>query len=169
MENDPNIVLIGMPGVGKSTIGVLLAKALSRSFVDTDVYLQAREKRRLQDIIDTDGLARFREIEESYLLSLTCRGHVVATGGSVVYSERAMAHLRQAGCIVYLSLPLESLLARVTNLDSRGVVMAPGQSFAQLFDERRPLYERYADLTVDCSGLNHDEAVVAIIRAINAG
>lgn len=166
MDNERNVVLIGMPGVGKSTVGVLLAKALSCSFVDTDVYLQAREGRRLQDIIDTDGLDRFTATEESYILSLDCRGHVVATGGSVVYSERAMAHLRQSGVVVYLYLPLEPLYARVTNLDSRGVVMAPGQSFADLFDERQPLYARHAELTIDCTGLNHDETVAAIARAM---
>ncbi len=167
MNDERNLVLIGMPGVGKSTVGVLLAKALSRSFVDTDVYLQAREGRRLQDIIDTEGLDRFRAIEEAYILSLDCRGHVVATGGSVVYSERAMAHLRRSGLIVYLYLPLEPLYARVTNLDSRGVVMAPDQTFADLFDERQPLYARYGDLTIDCTGLNHDEAVAVIASATN--
>jgi len=169
VENGRNVVLIGMPGVGKSTVGVLLAKALSRSFIDTDVYLQAREGRRLQDIIDTDGVDRFRAVEESYVLSLDCRDHVVATGGSVVYSERAMAHLRQSGAIIYLYLPLEPLYARVTNLDSRGVVIAPGQTFAELFEERQPLYARYAGLTVNCVGLNHDETVAAIVRAMNAG
>lgn len=166
LNDDRNVVLIGMPGVGKSTAGVLLAKAISRSFIDTDVYLQAREGRRLQDIIDTDGLDRFRAIEENYILSLDCRGYVVATGGSVVYSARAMAHLRRSGLVVYLYLPLEPLYARVTNLDSRGVVMAPGQTFAELFDERQPLYAKYADVTIPCAGLNHDETVAAIIQAL---
>mgnify|MGYP000566119081 CR=1 FL=1 len=165
-DDAQNVVLIGMPGAGKSTAGVLLAKALSRSFIDTDVYLQAREGRRLQDIIDTDGLDRFRAIEENYILSLDCRGHVVATGGSVVYSDRAMSHLRRSGPIVYLYLPLEPLYARVTNLDSRGVVMAPGQTFAELFDERQPLYAKHADITIPCEGLNHDETVAAIVGAL---
>ncbi|HNR34615.1 MAG TPA: shikimate kinase [Candidatus Hydrogenedentes bacterium] len=167
MRNDErNVVLIGMPGVGKSTVGVLLAKALSRSFIDTDVHLQAREGRRLQDIIDTDGLDRFRAIEENFILSLDCREHVVATGGSVVYSERAMAHLRRSGPVVYLYLPLEPLYARVTNLDSRGIVMAPGQTFAELFDERQPLYAKHADVTIHCAGLNHDETAAAIVQAL---
>lgn len=168
LDDERNLVLIGMPGVGKSTVGILLAKALSRRFIDTDVYLQAQERRRLQDIIDSEGLEQFRAIEERYILSLDCFGHVVATGGSVVYSDSAMEHLRRSGLIVYLHLPLEPLLARVTNLDSRGVVMAPDQSFADLFAERRPLYERYAQLTVDCTGLNHDEAVLAVVQALNA-
>lgn len=158
-----NIVLIGMPGVGKSTVGVLLAKAISRDFIDTDVHIQSREGRRLQDIINTDGLDAFRTLEEKHLLSLDCSGHVIATGGSVVYSDAAMRHLKATGVAVYLGLPLATIEERITNLDSRGVVMAPGQTFATLYEERRPLYERYADVTVDCEGLNHEEVVARLV------
>jgi shikimate kinase len=163
---DQNIVLIGMPGVGKSTVGVLLAKSLSRSFIDTDVYIQACEGRRLQDIIDTDGLAAFRDIEARHILALNCRGHVIATGGSVVYSDRAMRRLQASGILVFLTLPLPLLIARITNLDSRGVVIEPGQTFASLFEERQPLYAHYADIIVECIGLNHEQIVVRVEAAL---
>jgi len=128
-----NLVLIGMPGVGKSTVGVLLAKALSRSFIDTDVYIQAQEGRRLQEIIDTDGLDRFLEIEARHVLSLGCRAHVIATGGSIVYSAEAMTRLKASGIAIYMRLPLPQLIDRLTNLDSRGVVMVRGQTIESLF------------------------------------
>ena len=165
---DDNLVLIGMPGVGKSTVGVLLAKALSRSFVDTDVLIQAQEGRRLQDILDAEGGEVFRGVEERHILALECRAHVIATGGSVVYSEAAMRHLRAGGVAVYLELPLPVLEERITNLDSRGVVMASTQTFAGLYEERRPLYERYADVTIHCSALNHEQAVARIMEAVGA-
>jgi len=161
-----NLVLIGMPGVGKSTVGVLLAKALSRSFIDTDVYTQAQEGRRLQDIIDNEGLECFLDIEARHILSLECRDHVIATGGSVVYSAAAMRHLKASGIAVYMWLPLPQLQDRITNLDSRGVVMARGQTLENLFEERQPLYERYADLTVDCQGFRHEQTVARIIMGV---
>lgn len=163
---DDNIVLIGMPGVGKSTVGVLLAKGLSRSFVDTDVLIQAHEGRRLQDILDAEGPEVFRGVEERHILALECRAHVIATGGSVVYSEAAMRHLRAGGVAVYLELPLPVLEERITNLDSRGVVMASTQTFAGLYEERRPLYERYADVTIHCRTLNHEQAVARIMASV---
>jgi len=166
LARDDNLVLIGMPGVGKSTVGVLLAKALSRGFVDTDVLIQAREGRRLQHIIDTEGLDAFRAIEERHVLALACRAHVVATGGSVVYSDAAMGHLKAGGVAVYLELPLPLLEARVSDWVRRGVVMASTQTLAGLFEERKPLYERYADATVHCTGLNHEETVARIMEAV---
>ncbi len=166
VAQDDNIVLIGMPGVGKSTIGVLLAKAVSRGFLDTDVHIQSREGRRLQDIIDTDGLEAFLAVEERAVLSITCRSHVIATGGSVVYSDQAMRHLKTSGIIVYLDLPLPALEARVLNLDSRGVVMAPGKTFAGLYEERRPLYERHADIAIDCANLNHEAVVGRVMEMV---
>jgi len=166
MDEDVNIVLIGMPGVGKSTSGVLCAKLMSRDFIDTDVYIQAQTGRRLQDIIDNEGLEHFCRFEEESICSLTCRGNVIATGGSVVYSEKAMAHLKQNGVAVHLDLPLESLEQRIDNLDSRGIVITPGQTFADLYQERQPLYEKYADITVDCSGLTHEQVGYAILERI---
>lgn len=167
MQDTDNIVLIGMPGAGKSTAGVLLAKRLSRDFVDTDVMIQAAEGRRLQEIIDTDGLDVFRRLEERQTLSLNCRGHVIATGGSAVYSRRAMEHLAEAGTIVHLELPLDALRKRLTDLDSRGVVMAPGETLGQLYEERMPLYRRWADVTVSCESLSHEEVVDAIVAAMS--
>lgn len=166
LTDDKNIVLIGMPGCGKSTVGVLLAKGTSRSFIDTDVAIQAREGRRLQDIIDTGGTRVFRDIEERNVLALDCRGHVIATGGSVVYSEKAMAHLKSSGVAVYLHLPFDRLEKRITNLDSRGVVMEPDQTLRDLFDERLPLYRRHADVTIDCTDLTHEQVVDAVVKAL---
>lgn len=165
--NWKNIVLIGMPGVGKSTIGVLLAKALSRAFVDTDVLIQAAEARRLQDIINQEGRDAFLAIEEKHVLKLQCRDHVIATGGSVVYSSAAMDHLKRGGIVVHLDLPLAVLEKRIADLDSRGVVMPPGKDLATLFAERQPLYRKYADMTVGCKGLNHDEVVLEVERAVH--
>jgi shikimate kinase/REP element-mobilizing transposase RayT len=167
-EESQNIVLIGMPGAGKSTVGVLLAKARSMEFVDTDVCIQAREKRRLQEIIDSEGLEEFRRIEARQILDLKCRHHVIATGGSVVYDEGAMRHLGRAGVVVHLDLPLERLKERLRNLPSRGVVMAAGQSLESLYAERQPLYRRYAQVTVDCTGLTHDEVVERICAALKS-
>jgi shikimate kinase len=163
-----NIVLIGMAGAGKSTVGVLLAKALSRNFIDTDLLLQSAARRRLQEILDAEGIEAFRRLEEKCVLGISARDAVIATGGSVVYSARAMAHLKAAGTVVYLSLPASALEGRVTNLDSRGIVISPGQSFAELIREREPLYERYAEVTVDCSGLTHEAVVQRIIAALDA-
>ena len=166
LSEDKNVVLIGMPGVGKSTVGVLLAKAMSRAFTDTDVHIQASEARRLQSIIDSDGAEAFEALEERYVLLLDCTGCVVATGGSVVYGARAMAHLRDMGVIVHLTLPLPLLEQRLTDLDSRGVVMAKDATLAALYNERMPLYARYADVTVDCTGVTHDQAVLKILDAL---
>jgi len=166
LKDDSNVVLIGMPGVGKSTVGVLLAKALSRHFIDTDVLIQAAEGRRLQDIIDSDGLDAFCRIEERYVLGLRHKGHVIATGGSVVYSPEAMRHLAAHSVIVYLDLPLAKLQKRLRNLDSRGVVMAPGQSIAELYEQRRPLYEKYAQATIQCEGLAHEDVVARIMEVL---
>ena len=162
-----NIVLIGMPGAGKSTVGVLLAKALSRDFLDTDVYIQAKQGRTLQEIIDQEGLAAFCRIEERHVRSLKCRTSVIATGGSVVYSPAAMARLQASGIIIHLDLDLPALEKRLTDLSSRGVVMGPGQTLPQLFAEREPLYRKYADLTIDCAGFTHEEIVGMIVRRLN--
>ena len=163
-----NIILIGMPGVGKSTVGVLLAKATSRDFLDTDVLIQRSHDRRLQDIIDSDGLDAFRAVEEQAILSLDLRSHVIATGGSVVYSTPAMLHLKSSGPAVYLYLPFDRLQSRVADLDGRGIVREPGQSFRDLYDSRRPLYQRFADFTIDCTALSHENVVAAVIAALDA-
>ncbi len=161
-----NIILIGMPGCGKSTIGVLLAKTLGREFVDTDLVIQANERRSLQDIIDADGLARFCEIEERYVLTLSCKAAVIATGGSVVYSAAAMRHLSDHGVVVYLHVPLVTLEERLQDLQTRGVAKPRDLTLADLYDQRRPLYERWAARTVSCGNMSHESVVAAIVNAL---
>ena len=157
-----NIVLIGMPGAGKSTLGVLLAKELSRSFLDTDIYIQAQEDLALQSIIETRGVDHFLRIEEAHILSLNVKRHVIATGGSVVYSPTAMDHLKRGGIAVLLELSLPLLVERIQDMDSRGIAMAPGQDLGILYEERKPLYDRYADIRVTCDHKGHE----AVLREI---
>ena len=166
LKKDNNIILIGMPGVGKSTIGVILAKVLSRDFLDTDVYIQAEEGRTLQEIIDSEGLKKFCEIEERYVISVAKRGSVIATGGSVVYSDLAMMHLKSQGIVLHLYLPIHFLEKRLTNFITRGVVKKSAQTFVELYDERMPLYEQYADSTIDCTGLGHEDVVRVILSRL---
>ncbi len=166
---DGNVTLIGMPGVGKSTVGVLLAKASQRGFVDTDVVIQTETGRALQTIIDEDGLDAFRRVEEAAVIGLQVRGHVIATGGSVVYSERAMRHLQSGGPIVALSLPIECLVRRLSNLSVRGVVMPAGWTLRRLDEERAPLYCKWADLVVDAAAKTQDQLVAEILDHLPRG
>ena len=161
-----NIVLIGMPGVGKSTVGVLLAKALGRYFLDTDVFIQAAQGRSLQEIIDSEGLAAFCKIEEDYATCIDLTNAVIATGGSVVYSEKAMRSLAEHGVIVHLDLPVERIEQRLRNLPTRGVVMEKGQTIRSLYDQRQPLYRKYAQITIDCTDKNHEQIVAEIARIV---
>lgn len=146
-----NIILIGMPAVGKSTIGVLLAERVRFSYLDTDIYLQVNEGRRLHEIIAAEGIDGFCDIEEKNILSLNCRSHVIATGGSVVYRDTGMAHLKLMGAVVHLDLPPDQLLQRIGDIDQRGVVHSGAQTLAELYTERHPLYRQYEDLFIDCS------------------
>lgn len=166
LTKDNNIVLIGMPGVGKSTIGVILAKVLSLDFLDTDVYIQSEEGRALQEIIDREGLKRFCELEERYVISVTKRGSVIATGGSVVYSDLAMRHLKSQGIVLHLYLPVHLLEKRLTNFITRGVVKKCAQTFIELYNERMPLYEQYADSTINCTGLGHEDVIGVILSRL---
>lgn len=155
-----NIILIGMPGAGKSSIGVLLAKALKMPFIDTDLIIQENENRYLQEIINLDGIDRFLSIEESTILNLGTKNHLIATGGSVVYSDASMVHLKKEdGLVIYLELGLEEIEKRIRNISSRGIAAKPGESLAELYNERVPFYERYADITIDCSGKGIEEIV----------
>ncbi len=165
-DSKSNIVLIGMPGAGKSTIGVLLAKQTSRDFLDTDVLIQTYENRSLQDIIDTEGYLVLRQIEERVLLTLDCRNHVIATGGSAAYSDPAMTHLKENGITLFLEVGFEEIQRRVTNYDTRGIARRPDQSFKDLFDERMVLYRKYADITIDCADKNHEEIITDICREL---
>ena len=161
-----NIVLIGMPGVGKSTVGVLLAKRLGKAFLDTDIYIQMQDGRRLQDILDREGIPGFCKLEERYILEITCASHVIATGGSVVYSAPAMDYLRSAGTVVFMDLGADELVQRLADIDARGVIRMPGQSISALYRERHPLYTQYSDITIDCEGLTPDQTVTTIIREL---
>ncbi len=164
-----NIVLIGMPGSGKSTVGIILAKLTSRSFIDTDVLIQTREVRSLQDIVDHDGYLFLREIEEKTLLGLDLRNHVIATGGSAVYSPAAMRHLKSDGVIIFLDVNLETLKVRVADYATRGLAKRPDQNVDDLFAERSALYRKYADRTIDCAGVGHEEVCARIMQALKTG
>jgi shikimate kinase len=161
-----NIVLVGMPGSGKSTVGVILAKLLSYDFLDTDVLIQSSQRRALQDIVDRDGHLALRKIEEDTLLSLDLQHHVIATGGSAVYSAAAMAHLAAIGTVVFLDVDLATLERRVDNLATRGLVRRPGQSLADLFAEREALYKQAADITINCTGMTQEAVCSAIIARL---
>jgi shikimate kinase len=159
-----NIILIGMPAVGKSTVGVLLAKRLGWAFLDTDILIQIKEKQRLQTILDAQGMDAFCRMEERHIMSIAADAHVIATGGSAVYGPGAMAHLKTLGTVFHLDLPPAILQKRLNNLSSRGVVMTPGQDIASLYRERYPLYRHYADITLDCNDQNPDQIVGRIER-----
>jgi shikimate kinase len=164
----PNIVLIGMPGSGKSTVGVILAKLLSRGFVDTDLLIQTAQGRSLQSIVNTDGYLALRDIEELLLVSLDCSNQVIATGGSAAYSNPAMTHLKQGGIVVFLHADLETLHQRVHDFSERGLAKSPDQTLDDLFIERQSLYSAYADITIDSCRLTHEQVCARIIELIEA-
>ncbi len=145
-----NIILIGMPGSGKSTVGVQLAKHLGLDFIDTDLVIQTNQGRMLQDIFDNDGYQVLRDIEEKELLQLQLSNDLVSTGGSAVYSDAAMKHLRSQGTVIYLSVSFEEIEKRINDSEnSRGIAKSDGQTLKDIYDERLPLYEKYADVTID--------------------
>lgn len=144
-----NVILIGMPGVGKSTLGVVLAKVLGYQFLDSDLLIQKQEKRKLWQIIQEEGTEGFTAIENRVNASIDVTESVIATGGSVVYCEEAMQHLKSIGKVVYLKVSLENLSKRLGNLKGRGVLLKKGQTLESLYEERTPLYEKYADVIVD--------------------
>ncbi len=161
-----NIVLIGMPASGKSTVGVVLAKTLGMGFVDTDLVIQQREGRLLQDIIDSDGLTAFLSAEESAILSLDCKNSVIATGGSAVFGEKAMQKLHENGTVVFLDVPLEALIKRLDNIKTRGIAAKKGQSVELILEERLPLYKKYADFAVSVQNENVETTVEKIINSL---
>lgn len=161
-KKDGNLVLIGMPGAGKSTVGVVLAKNIGLRFVDSDLCIQEEENRLLHEIIAQDGLNVFLEIENRVNASLQVKNSVIATGGSVVYGKEAMEHLARIGTVIYLKLPYEEIEARLGDLTKRGVAFQDGQSLKSLYEERVPLYEKYTEITIDC----HEKAIRDIVAEI---
>ena len=163
-----NLTLIGMPGAGKSTIGVVLAKVLGYQFLDSDLLIQQREGMRLSEIIETKGPEGFMEVEDQVNASIETDRTVIATGGSVVYCEGAMKHLKSIGKVVYLKLSLEELSKRLGCLKGRGVLLKDGQTLEDLYMERIPLYEKYADITVDEEGKDLEESLQAVLEILNS-
>lgn len=155
-----------MPGAGKSSVGVILAKLTSRDFVDTDVLIRTSHKRTLQNIVDTDGYAVLREIEEEVLRGLSVKNCVIATGGSAVYSDSAMSHLKSDGLVIFLYVDLPTLESRIHDYRTRGLAKRPDQDFADLFHERCSLYTKYADITIACAGLTQKEVCARIIDRV---
>lgn len=161
-----NIVLIGMPGCGKSTVGVLLAKSLLLEFADTDLLLQRKYKMSLCELLETRGLAAFKEAENRLIAETHFKDAVVATGGSAVYGAEAMAALKEDGIVIYLQVPTAALAARIPDIKTRGVAMPAGMTLEALYEERAPLYEAYADLTIPCDGLTAEQTVSAVVQAV---
>ncbi len=164
-----NIVLIGMPGVGKSTAGVILAKVLGYQFLDADLVIQEQEGKLLREIIEEVGTDGFIEVENRVNSSLSVEHSIIATGGSVVYGKEAMEHLKSIGTVVYLKLPYEVLARRLSDIKGRGVVLKDGQTLKDLYEERVPLYEKYADITVNEYGLNVEQTIDRILECMGTG
>lgn len=167
MKND-NITLIGMPGAGKSTLGVVLAKKLGYRFIDTDLLIQDGTGKLLSELLTEHGVEGFIQIENQMVAGLQCERHVIATGGSVVYGEEAMMHLKSMGKVVFIDISTEELKRRISpDLVERGVVMRHGNTLEDLLAERKPLYQKYADVTVSTVGMHTLEAVETLYAALS--
>ena len=160
-----HIVLIGMPGAGKSTVGVLLAKAISYDFMDTDLVIQKYTGKKLYEIINEHGMEAFLSIENDVLKQILANQTVIATGGSAVFGEEAMEHLRDMATIVYIKLSCDEILRRVKNIKTRGIAMKKGKTLEDVYYERIPLYEKYADIVVECDNMTIEDSVFAIMKA----
>lgn len=158
-----NIILIGMPGAGKSTVGVILAKTLGMNFIDTDIVIQENSGRLLQEIIDGEGADAFLKIEEKAVMGLDCHNAVIATGGSVVFSGRAMECLKSDSIVLYLNISFEKMVQRLNNIRTRGIVLIVGQNLQDMYNQRIPLYEKYADITIDCSDDDFESIVEKVV------
>ena len=165
MKKD-NIILIGMPASGKSTVGVILAKILGYNFVDADIVIQEKEGRKLSEIIETEGIDGFIEVENRVNAGIEAQKTVIATGGSVVYGKEAMDHYKNIGRVVYLKVDMDNLTKRLRDVKQRGVVMRDGQSLISLYNERTVLYDRYADITVDEKDHSMEEVVADILSSL---
>lgn len=163
MVGKGSVILIGMPGAGKSTLGILLAKETARDFVDTDVLIQLREGKTLQDILEESDYLNLRHIEEEVLLSVDLAHHVIATGGSAVYGHEGMQKLKTLGPVVYLQADLDELRRRIHNFDTRGIARRPEQSLEDVFIEREALYKQYADIVIDCNNKNQEQIIQELL------
>jgi shikimate kinase len=164
-----NLTLIGMPGAGKSTVGIILAKNLGLGFIDTDVLIQINRQKTLQEILDESDHLNLRAIEEEEILKLNISHHVIATGGSAAYSAKAMAHLQRISCIIFLKVSFEEIERRINNFASRGIAKAKDQTFLELFDERQVLYHRYAESVISCDGFNQEDVAAQIAGLVPPG
>lgn len=161
-----NLTLIGMPGAGKSTIGIILAKNLGLGFIDTDVLIQINQQKTLQQIIDESNHLKLRAIEEEEISKINIENHIIATGGSVAYSEKAMSHLQCISKIIFLEVTFEEIKKRIHNFETRGIAKANNQSFKGLFRERQILYKKYAEITIDCNFLDQEELAAQIAQLV---
>lgn len=161
-----NITLIGMPGSGKSTVGIIAAKYLSLGFIDTDVLIQVNRHKSLQQIINESDHLTLRQIEAEEILKLRLEKHVIATGGSAVYSEAAMAHLRRISTVIFLKVEYAELKKRIHNFKTRGIAKAKGQTFRELFDERQALYNKYAHMTIECDTLDQEDVAEIVAEKV---
>ena len=161
-----NIILIGMPSCGKSVTGVVLAKALNMKFTDTDLLIQEKAGKSLQQIINEDGIDAFKTLEKEILIGIDAENTVIATGGSAVYYEEAMENLKKQGCVVYIEASLRTVKKRLRNIKTRGVAMAKGQTLEDLYKIRVPLYKKYADVTVYTGNGSMEETVFQIIKKL---
>ncbi len=161
-----NIVLTGMPASGKSTVGVILAKVLGMNFIDTDLVIQKREDALLHEIIKSKGVEGFLKCEEDAVLSINTDNSIIATGGSVVYSEKGMKHLSENGKVVYLKVDKKELFSRLKNINERGVVLRDGESLEEMYDERSVLYEKFAEIVIDEANSSIEETVVKICDSL---
>jgi shikimate kinase len=168
LEKSQNLIFVGMPGSGKSTVGVLVAKRLGLGFIDTDLLIQQETGRTLQHIVDQDGYVALRKAEEQVLLNLNAQQHVISTGGSAVYSDAAMRHLKTGGTVVFLDISLDTVFARIGDFSLRGISKKPNQSLLELYEERSALYSRYADLTIRGDALNHEQVCDALIDGLGS-
>lgn len=163
-----NIVLIGMPGSGKSTIGKILSEIMHLDFLDCDDYIEQKEDSTLQQIIDDKGVEEFKRIEEAKMLELDLKNHVIAPGGSIIYYPKAIEHLKQTSFFVFLNVSFNEIKSRLKNAFTRGIVGLNTKTFYQLFNERFPLYVKYADVVIDCSGKSKNEIVKDIYQQISS-
>ena len=168
LSDSRNLIFVGMPGSGKSTVGVLVAKRLGLGFIDTDLLIQQKAGCTLQDIVNQKGYLALRQIEEEVLLQLNVEKYVISTGGSAVYSDAAMKHLKRRGVVVFLDISLDTVVARIGDFSLRGISKRPEQSLIELYEERSALYSRYADIMIQGDALSQDQACELLIERLSA-